>query len=255
MSDAPLSSEATALSPAEKSKLAAAKKAAVVKKAGPVGEPLVDNGDGTITDPNTGYMWKKTDAWLDVKKFYTWFDHQEYVDWVNTSKDRFGGYGNWRIPSKAEALTLFDKTGMKSLIDKNGTSYPIDGIFAPGGASNTWITECSDEKIIRMDLKIGVDTPYPTAEVWSSMRLIRKEGEASPAKAGAVPAPKIEVVSEQPTEALIESEQAAPATTAAPKASSGTPKPAPRKNFSSEERAAMLKRARAHAVEVKARKG
>lgn len=251
MSDTPPSSEATALSPAEKAKLAAAKKAEAAKKAGPVGDPLVDNGDGTITDPNTGYMWKKTDAWLDMRKFYTWFDHREYVDWVNDNKDKFGGYDNWRIPNKAEALTLFDKTGVKSLVDKNGTTYPIDSIFAPFGASNTWITECSDEKIIRMDLKIGVDTDYPTADVWSSMRLIRKEGEAAPARAGAA-APAAE--SAQPAEAPTEAAKAAPAA-AAPKASGGTPKPIPRRDFSSEERAAMLKRARAHAAEVKARKG
>ena len=246
------SPEATALSPAEKAKLAAAKKAEAAKKAGPVGEPLVDNGDGTITDPNTGYMWKKTDAWLDMRKFYTWADHGQYVDWVNENKDKFGGYDNWRIPNKKEALTLFDKSGVKSLVDKNGTSYPIDPIFAPFGASNTWITECSDEKIIRMDLKIGVDTVYPTADVWSSMRLIRIEGEAAPAKAGApAPAPKEAAPEEAPKEAA---PAAAPAA-AAPKASGGTPKPIPRKDFSSEERAAMLKRAKAHAAEVRARKG
>ena len=250
MSDTPPSSEATALSPAEKAKLAAAKKAEAAKKAGPVGDPFVDNGDGTITDPNTGYMWKKTDAWLDMRKFYTWFDHSQYVDWVNENKDKFGGYDNWRIPNKKEALTLFDKTGVKSLVDKNGTTYPIDSIFAPFGASNTWITECSDEKIIRMDLKIGVDTDYPTTDVWSSMRLIRIEGEASSVKAGAeAPAPKEEA--EAPTEAA----QAAPAAKAAPKASGGTPKPVPRTDFSSEERSAMLKRAKAHAAEVRARKG
>ena len=178
MSDTPPSSESTALSPAEKAKLAAAKKAEAAKKAAPVSKPYIDNGDGTITDPNTGYMWKKTDAWLDMRKFYTWFDHGQYVDWVNENKDKFGGYDNWRIPNKKEAVTLFDKTGVKSLVDKNGTTYPIDSIFAPFGASNTWITECSDEKIIRMDLKIGVDTDYPTTDVWSSMRLIRIEGEA-----------------------------------------------------------------------------
>jgi hypothetical protein len=254
MSETPDSSEATALSPAEKAKLAAAKKAEAAKKAGPVGEPLVDNGDGTITDPNTGFIWKKTDAWLDVKKFYTWADHREYVDWVNTNKEKFGGYDNWRIPNKMEALTLFDKTGVKSLVDKNGTSYPIDSIFAPGGASNTWITECSDEKIIRMDLKIGLDTGYPTADVWSSMRLIRKEGEASAVKEGVEPTLNVESVSEQSAEPAAEVTQTAPAAVA-PKASGGTPKPIPRKDFSSEERAAMLKRARAHAAEVKARKG
>jgi hypothetical protein len=176
------------------------------------------------------------------------------VDWVNTNKEKFGGYDNWRIPNKTEALTLFDKTGVKSLVDKNGTSYPIDSIFAPGGASNTWITECSDEKIIRMDLKIGVDTGYPTADVWSSMRLIRKEGEASAVKEGVEPSLKVESVSEQSAEPATEVTQTAPAAVA-PKASGGTPKPIPRKDFSSEERAAMLKRARAHAAEVKARKG
>ena len=45
------------LSPAEKAKLAAAKKAEAAKKAGPVGDPLVDNEDGTITDPNSGLTW------------------------------------------------------------------------------------------------------------------------------------------------------------------------------------------------------
>lgn len=251
MSDTPPSPEAKTLSPAEKAKLAAAKKAEAAKKAAPVSKPYVDNGDGTITDPNTGYMWKKTDAWLDMRKFYTWADHGQYVDWVNENKDKFGGYDNWRIPNKAESVTLFDKTGVKSLVDKNGTTYPIDSIFAPFGASNTWITECSDEKIIRMDLKIGVDTDYPTADVWSSMRLIRKEGEAAVVKAGAAaPAPK----AESPVE---DAKEAAPTATAAaaPKASGGTPKPIPRTDFSSEERSAMLKRAKAHAAEVKARKG
>jgi hypothetical protein len=237
------------LSPAEKAKLAAAKKAELAKKAGPVGDPLVDNEDGTITDPNSGLTWKKADAWLDKKVFYTWQNHQEYVDWVNQNKDEFGGYDNWRIPTKVESLTLFDKTGVKQLMDKNGTYYPIDSVFAPGGASNTWISECSDEKIIRMDLKIGVDTPYPNNDVWSSMRLVRKEGESA-AKSSA-PTPEVKAAEAQAASAS----EAAPA--AAPKKSSGNfvPGPTPRKDFSSEEKSAMLKRARAHAVEVKARKG
>ena len=237
------------LSPAEKAKLAAAKKAEAAKKAGPVGDPLVDNEDGTITDPNSGLTWKKTDAWLDKKVFYTWQNHQEYVDWVNQNKDQFGGYDNWRIPTKVESVTLFDKTGVKQLMDKNGTYYPIDSIFAPGGASNTWISECSDEKIIRMDLKIGVDTPYPNNDVWSSMRLVRKEGEVL-AKSSA-PTPELKAEEAQAASA----QEATPAAT--PKKSSGNfvPGPTPRKDFSSEEKSAMLKRARAHAAEVKARKG
>ena len=239
------------LTPAEKAKLKAAQKAAAAKKAGPVGEPLVDNGDGTITDPNSGLTWKKTDAWLDKKQFYTWQNHQEYVDWVNKNKDQFGGHDNWRIPTKAESLTLFDKSGVKQLMDKNGTYYPIDPVFAPGGASNTWISECSEEKIIRMDLKIGLDTPYPTTDVWSSMRLVRKEGEAAAKSSSPAPA-KAEAAEAPAADAPAAEAKPAPA-----KKASGNfvPGPTPRKDFTSEEKAAMLKRARAHAAEVKARKG
>lgn len=133
-------------------------------------EPLTDNGDETITDPASGLMWKKSDAWIDTKKYYTWAQHQEYVDKINA--DKFGGYDDWRIPSKAEALTLFDKT--KKCADKNGSTFCVDPIFESGGAGNTWISECSDEQIIRYDWKTGVDTPYPTKDIWASMRLVRK---------------------------------------------------------------------------------
>lgn len=233
----------------------AAAKAKPAKKEKPPAEPLVDNGDGTITDPNSGLMWKKSDAWIDTHKFYTWMAHREYVDKIN--KEKFAGYENWRIPSKAEALTLFDKD--KECMDKNGTLFPLDPIFEAGGASNTWITECSDEKIIRFDGKIGIDTPYPTQEVWSSMRLVRKEGEAPPAPVGQEPDP---VQAEAaPAETGDSKADKATAQTAAPKSAAakapsggGVPGPTPKKNRSSEEKAAMLARAKAHAAEVRARK-
>ena len=36
-----------------------AKKPAPGKKPAPELKPFVDNGDGTVTDPNTGLIWKK----------------------------------------------------------------------------------------------------------------------------------------------------------------------------------------------------
>jgi len=148
----------------------AASKPAPKKKEAPPKEPLVDNGDGTITDPNSGLMWKKADAWNDMHVFYTWPDHQQYVDKVN--KEKFAGHSDWRIPDKKEAATLIQKD--KQVMDKNGIPYPLDPIFDEGGVSNTWISECSDEQIIRFDFKTGVDTPYPTKDVWASIRLVRK---------------------------------------------------------------------------------
>ena len=107
-----------------------------------------------------------------------------------------------------------------------------------------------------MDLKIGIDTAYPTQEVWSSMRLIRKEGEAAPSPAGTTEAPAAiaEPAAEKSADAPAGAKQPAATPTAA-KPKSDAPTPTQARVFSSEERAAMLKRAKAHAAEVKARKG
>ncbi len=239
--------------PAPQEKPAAAKPKAAPKKQAPPAKPLEDNGDGTLTDPTSGLTWKKSDAWLDMKKFYLWQDHREYVDKAN--KEKFAGYDNWRIPSKAEALTLFDKTGTKKCMDKNGVEFPIDPHFDPGCVSNTWISECSDEKIIRMDLKIGVDTPYPGNDIWSSIRLVRKPGEAPPPPLG-TDAPPAEAPAESGEAKAAPAEGKAAPAAAKPAAAkpAGDTEAKPTKIFTPEERAAMLKRAKAWAAE-KAKKG
>lgn len=169
---------------------AAPKAAAKAKPAAKPKDPLVDNGDGTITDPNTGYMWKQSDAWLDMHKFYTFAQAQEYLDKLN--KEKFAGYEDWRMPNKAEAATLVEKG--KECLDKNGTMFPLDPIFTAGRVCNTWITECTEEKVIRFDYKIGGEMIYPPAEVWSSIYAVRGEAkpkeDAKSAAAAAKPAPK-----------------------------------------------------------------
>lgn len=62
----------------------------------------VDNGDGTITDLNTGLMWQKTPG---DKVTYT-----EAV--VNAKNFQLGGYDDWRLPSIKElySLILFSGT-------------------------------------------------------------------------------------------------------------------------------------------------
>ena len=157
-------------------------------------KPLIDNGDGTITDPNSGLMWKQTDAWLDMHIFYTWPNHQEYVDKFN--QEKFAGHSDWRIPSKADAMTLVEKGRKETVIDKNGTPFPLDPLFTEGCVSNTWISECSEEEVIRFDFKIGSDFKYPPSELWASIRLMRKADgsaeEAAPAAEKSALAPPVE---------------------------------------------------------------
>ena len=221
------------------------KKATPAKKPVPELKPLVDNGDGTITDPNSELIWKKTDAWLDTHKFYTWQAHRDYVDKIN--KEKFAGYDNWRIPSKIEASTLVDKTGGKLCEDKNGTMFPIDPIFEAGCVSNTWILECSDEKIIRYDLKIGIDTAYPGKDVWGSLRLLSKPGEAS-IEVGEQNTPKQVAAVEEPTgDTPVKS---ATASSVASKPAGSVPRPAKR-DVTEEEKAVFKARAKAWAIEKK----
>ena len=229
----------------EKVEPSAEKKTAPAKKPTPELKPFVDNGNGTVTDPNTGLVWKKTDAWLDTHKFYTWQAHRDYVSEVN--KEKFAGYDNWRIPSKSEAVTLVDKTGSKQCEDKNGTMFPIDPIFDAGCVSNTWILECSDEKIIRFDLKIGIDTAYPGQDVWGSVRLVSKPGEASAKIGGEPDSPKPEVQKEKPT-----GDAPAPSSTPTAKAKpAGSVLRPAKRDVTEEEKAIFKARAKAWAEKKK----
>ena len=223
-----------------------AKKTAPGKKPAPELKPFVDNGDGTVTDPNTELIWKKTDAWLDTHKFYTWQDHRTYVDQIN--KEKHAGIDNWRIPNKQEASTLVDKTKTKSCEDKNGTMFPLDPIFDAGCVANTWISECSDDQIIRYDLKIGLDTPYPGNDVWSSMRLVSKPGESS-AAVGAKPASSKQVVEEG--KPVAKESPIADAAPAAPKSSGSGPRAVSPAPVSEELKATFTARAKAWAKEKK----
>lgn len=63
---------------------------------------LVDNHDGlTVTDKVTGIMWQRGGCDINsIRKI------QSYVKKMNDS--RFAGYGNWRLPSMEEALSLME---------------------------------------------------------------------------------------------------------------------------------------------------
>ena len=233
--------------PSAAKQTAPAKKPAPGKKPAPELKPFVDNGDGTVTDPNTELIWKKTDAWLDTHKFYTWQDHRTYVDQIN--KKKHAGIDNWRIPNKQEASTLVDKTGTKTCEDKNGTMFPLDPIFDSGCVANTWVSECSDDQIIRYDLKIGLDTPYPGNDVWSSMRLVSKPGEAA-AAVGANPTP-VEPVGEGEKPAAQGSTAKTDAAPVVQKSSGSGSRPVSPAPVSEELKATFRARAKAWAQEKK----
>lgn len=70
------------------------------------GPPLIDNEDGTLTDPRTGLMWSAQ-------------DNQGAIDWRDARRwARFTfpstlprDAGDWRLPTIRELATLFDDSG------------------------------------------------------------------------------------------------------------------------------------------------
>ena len=90
---------------------------------------FIDNGDGTVTSKAHNLMWCKADSMIDLKK---WVNYQESVDYVRGLNDnKFAGYEDWRLPSKDEMATLYDKSFENS--DQFGKTIHISDQFDSGG--------------------------------------------------------------------------------------------------------------------------
>jgi hypothetical protein len=74
------------------------------------GAPLsyADNGDGTVSDSNTGLMWEKQSddgSVHDRDTFYTWDQaFSSHVATLNTMA--FAGYTDWRVPNVRELHSI-----------------------------------------------------------------------------------------------------------------------------------------------------
>lgn len=95
---------------------------------------FVDNGDGTITDFETGLMWKKADSYLEKDKWLSWQEARTYIH--NLRKEQFAGYSDWRMPSRKEAMTIHDPNNPVSAT--HGDTVYLPKVFSPGSGATTW---------------------------------------------------------------------------------------------------------------------
>jgi hypothetical protein len=102
---------------------------------------FTDNGNGTVTDKNTGLMWQKEDD----GNSYNWYVAAGVHDakYNPTTKSVCGeltlaGYSAWRLPSNAELMSIVD-----SSIQEPGPT--IDAAYFPGTKSSVYWSSSTQE--------------------------------------------------------------------------------------------------------------
>ena len=76
-----------------------------------------DNGDGTVTDNNTGLMWQQTPP----SNKLTYDEAVEYVENLE-----LGGYSDWRLPTIKESFSIADLDGKLDASDTSKAAPYID---------------------------------------------------------------------------------------------------------------------------------
>ena len=97
-------------------------------------ERFKDNGNGAITDNQTGLIWQKGDSHHDLGKPLSWYDALDYADRMNNKK--FAGQTGWRLPTLKELSSLWDSS--KPNITKDEEHIGLPKVFASGGSYFLW---------------------------------------------------------------------------------------------------------------------
>jgi hypothetical protein len=113
---------------------------------------FIDNGDGTVSDSNTGLLWIREDVWQLQERWVTWDEARDFTNAL--ANNEFCGLANWRLPTIDEARSLYDPA--KSIKDKYGQEIHIDPVFTEGGLATIWLGESiSGNDGYIMDLRTG----------------------------------------------------------------------------------------------------
>ncbi|MBI4382957.1 MAG: DUF1566 domain-containing protein [Nitrospinae bacterium] len=103
---------------------------------------FLKGADGTIYDSLTSLTWTAEDSRLALEKDISWEEANTWAEELN--KKKFGGHGDWRLPTIQEALSLFDAKKLNKDF-KNGDIH-IDPIFPAGAGNCTWTSQTRGQR-------------------------------------------------------------------------------------------------------------
>jgi uncharacterized protein DUF1566 len=132
---------------------------------------FADGENGTVIDGARRLLWLKQDTWQMTGKWMSWVQAREYSEELNRKK--FGGYQGWRLPTVAEAKSLYDKKQENK--DHMGQSVSHAAIFQPGFGFLYWTSDVRNKlQAVRFGFRKGLqmfDDIYRTSR--GSTRLVR----------------------------------------------------------------------------------
>ena len=97
----------------------------------------MDNGNGTITDTNTGLMWEKLsrDGTIhDWSNQYTWDNAFAVKLATLNGGGGFAGHGDWRVPNYKELI---------SIVNLQNVNPAMSAAFNTGCTPGCAVTSCS----------------------------------------------------------------------------------------------------------------
>ena len=95
---------------------------------------FTDNGDGTISDNDSGLVWCQTDSWAIEQDFLDFQEALTFID--NLNKKDFLGFHDWRTPEKEEIEKLY--LPESTVLGRSRQELHIDPLFQGGGGNSSW---------------------------------------------------------------------------------------------------------------------
>jgi len=95
---------------------------------------IVDNKDGTLTDNDTGLMWKANDSFIELDKWVSWSEGKTWIKTLNDSQ--FAGHTDWRMPTRKEVQSIYDPS--HSVTDNYGETVYLPEGFTAGSGLTCW---------------------------------------------------------------------------------------------------------------------